>query len=175
MPGPDYFSPVPPTSRADLTSLPPLREYDLVIADPASFVADAGSEGPVTLRLPAREFVLDLEPVPDPVAEGARTFVKNESGTFAAALPLMWFFEGTVAGNPESSASFTVDGDAILGTIRCGARSLVVDQAGTVGVDGEQKIVHVVYDERDVIPARGLNWFINPSVSLIDVMRAMKA
>ncbi|MFY1645390.1 hypothetical protein ACK11Z_16790, partial [Methanoculleus bourgensis] len=30
--------------------------------------------------------------------------------------------------------------------------SLVIAQAGTVGIDGEQRIVHVIYDERDVIP-----------------------
>ncbi len=169
---PAYFSPVPPAGGANLTSLPPLRKYDLVTADPAAFVADAGSGGPVTLRLPGGEFVLDLEPVPGPVAEGARAFVKNESGTFEVALPSTWRFEGSVAGEPGSLASFTVGSDVILGTVRCGSTSLVIGQAGTVEVGGEQKIVHVVYDERDVMPARGLHWFINPSVSLIDVMRA---
>ncbi len=149
---PAYFGPVPPTSRANLTSLPPLREYDLVIADPVSFVADAGSGSPVTLRLPGREFVLDLEPVPGPVAEDARAFVKNESGTFAVALPSTWRFEGTVAGEPGSSAAFTVGDGVILGTIRCGATSLAIGQAGTVEVGGEQKVVHIIYDERDVIP-----------------------
>jgi Reprolysin family propeptide. len=159
---PAYFSPVPTAGEVNLTSLPPLREYDLVIADPASFVADAGSGSLVALHLPGREFVLDLELVPAPVAEGARAFVKNESGTFEVAPPRIWFFEGIVAGEPGSSASFTVGDGVILGTIRCGATSLVIDQAGTVEVDGEQKIVHVVYDEQDVMPARGLHWFINP-------------
>lgn len=152
MTDPAYFSPVPPASRPNLTSLPPLRKYDLVIADPVSFVADAGLGGPVTLRLPGREFVLDLEPVPGPVAEDARAFVKNESGTFAVALPSTWRFEGTVAGEPGSSAAFTVGTDVILGTVRCGSTSLVIGQAGTADVDGERRIVHVIYDERDVIP-----------------------
>jgi len=149
---PAYFSPVPPASRANLTSLPPLRNYDLVTADPAAFVVDAGSGCPVTLRLPGREFVLDIEPVPGPVAEGARAFVKNESGTFAAALPRIWSFGGTVAGKPGSSASFTVGDDVILGTIKSNTTSLVIAQAGTVEIGGEQRIVHVIYDERDVIP-----------------------
>ncbi|MDD3858476.1 MAG: hypothetical protein PHP43_10580, partial [Methanoculleus sp.] len=135
----------------------------------------AGLGGPVTLRLPGREFVLDLEPVPGPVAEDARAFVKNESGTFAVALPSTWRFEGTVAGEPGSSAAFTVGTDVILGTVRCGSTSLVIDQAGTVEVGGEQKIVHAIYDERDVISACGLSRLINPSVSLIDVMRTLKA
>ena len=172
---PAYFGPVPPTSRANLTSLPPLREYDLVTADPAAFVADAGSGGPVTLRLPGGEFVLDLEPVPGPVAEGTRAFVKNESGTFEVAPLRIWFFEGIVAGEPGSSASFTVGDGVILGTIRCGATSLAIGQAGTVEVSGEQKVVHIIYDERDVISACGLSGLINPSVTLIDVMRAVKA
>ncbi|KUK60716.1 MAG: Peptidase M12B [Methanoculleus marisnigri] len=93
---PAYFSPVPTAGEVNLTSLPPLREYDLVIADPASFVADAGSGSLVALHLPGREFVLDLELVPAPVAEGARAFVKNESGTFEVAPPRIWFFEGIV-------------------------------------------------------------------------------
>ena len=152
MTDPAYFSPVPPTGEANLTNHPPLRKYDLVTADPAAFVADAGSGSPVTLRLPGGEFVLDLEPVPGPVAEGARAFVRNESGTFEVALPSTWRFEGTVAGKPGSSAAFTVGSDVILGTVRCGSTSLVIDQAGTVEVGGEQKIVHVIYDERDVIP-----------------------
>ena len=96
--------------------------------------------------------MLDNFPVPGPVAEGARAFVKNESGTFAAALPRIWFFEGTVAGEPGSSASFSVGGGVILGTVRCGTTSLVIAQAGTVEIDGVQKIVHVIYDERDIIP-----------------------
>jgi len=149
---PAYFGPVPPTSRANLTSLPPLREYDLVIADPVSFVADAGSGSPVALHLPGRKFVLDLEPVPGPVAGDARAFVKNESGTFEVALPSTWRFEGTVAGEPGSSASFMVGDGVILGTVRCGATSLAIGQAGTADVDGERRIVHVIYDERDVIP-----------------------
>jgi len=152
MTDPAYFSPVPTAGGANLTSLPPLRKYDLVTADPAAFVADAGLGGPVTLRLPGREFVLDLEPVPGPVAEDARAFVKNESGTFAVALPSTWRFEGTVAGEPGSSAAFTVGDGVILGTVRCGSTSLVIDQAGTVEVGGEQKVVHIIYDERDVIP-----------------------
>lgn len=171
MTDPAYFSPVPPASRPNLTSLPPLRKYDLVTADPAAFVADAGLGGPVTLRLPGREFVLDLEPVPGPVAEDARAFVKNESGTFAVALPSTWRFEGTVAGEPGSSAAFTVGTDVILGTVRCGSTSLVIDQAGTVEVGGEQKIVHVIYDERDVVSACSLNRFMSPAWSLIDAVR----
>jgi hypothetical protein len=149
---PAYFSPVPSTGEVNLTNLPPLRNYDLVTADPGAFIADAGSGSPVTLRLRGQEFMLDLEPVPGPVAEGARAFVKNESGTFAASLPHVWRFEGTVAGEPGSSAAFTVGDDVILGTIRYGTTSVVIAQAGTVGIDGEQKVVHVVYDERDVIP-----------------------
>ncbi|MCM2465190.1 hypothetical protein [Methanoculleus oceani] len=172
MTDPVYFSPVPTAGGMNLTNLPPLRKYDLVTADPAAFVADAGSGGLVTLRLPGREFVLGLEPVPGPVAEGARAFVKNESGTFAAALPQMRFFEGAVAGEPGSSASFTVGGDVILGTVRCGATSLVIDQAGTVEVGGEQKIVHVIYDERDVISACGLSRLASLAGGLIDAMRA---
>jgi hypothetical protein len=152
MTDPVYFSPVPTAGGANLTSLPPLRKYDLVTADPAAFVADAGSGGPVTLRLPGGEFVLDLEPVPGPVAEGTRAFVKNESGTFEVALPSTWRFEGTVAGKPGSLTSFTVGSDVILGTVRCGSTSLVIGQAGTVEVGGEQKVVHIIYDERDVIP-----------------------
>ncbi len=149
---PAYFSPVPSAGEVNLTNLPPLRKYDLVTADPAAFVAGAGSGSRVTLRLPDREFVLDLEPVPGPVAEGARAFVKNESGTFEVALPHMWRFEGTVVGDPGSSASFTVGGDAILGTIRCGPTLLVIGQAGTAEIDGEQRVVHVIYDERDITP-----------------------
>ena len=149
---PGYFSPVPQAGKVNLTNLPPLRNYDLVTADPAAFVADAGSGSPVTLRLPGREFVLDLKPVPGPVAEGARAFVKNESGTFAVALPRIWSFEGMIAGEPGSSASFTVGDDVILGTIKSNTTSLVIAQAGTVEIDGVQRIVHVIYDERDVIP-----------------------
>lgn len=149
---PAYFSPVPPTSRANLTNLPPLRKYDLATADPAAFIADAGSGSPVTLRLSGRDFVLDLESVPGPVAEGARAFVKNESGTIALALPRIWSFEGTIAGEPGSFASFTVGDDVILGTIKSNTTLLVIAQAGTVEIDGEQKIVHVIYDERDVVP-----------------------
>jgi len=85
---PGYFTPVPQAGEVNLTNLPPLRNYDLVTADPGAFVADVGSGSPVTLRLSGQEFVLDLEPVPGPVAEGARAFVKNESGTFAVALPV---------------------------------------------------------------------------------------
>ncbi len=168
--GPDYFSLVPAAGEVSLTALPPLREYDLVTADPAAFVADAGSGSPVTLRLPGREFVLDLEPVPGPVAEGARAFVRNESGTFAVSLPQMWFIEGTVAGSPESSVSFTVGDDVILGTIRCNAASVVIGQAGTGEIDGEKEIVHVVYDERDIAPACGLNRLSSRVKILIDVM-----
>ncbi|MFA7198228.1 MAG: hypothetical protein WC093_02960 [Methanoculleus sp.] len=152
MTDPAYFSPVPTAGGVNLTSLPPLRKYDLVTADPAAFVVDAGSGSPVTLRLPGGEFVLDLEPVPGPVAEGARAFVRNELGTFAVALPSTWRFEGTVAGEPGSFASFTVDDNVILGTIKSNTTSLVIAQAGTVEIDGEQRIVHVIYDERDVIP-----------------------
>jgi hypothetical protein len=170
---PAYFSTVPPGCAVNLTNLPPLREYALVTADPGAFVADAGSGRAVTLRLPGREFVLDLEPVPGPVAEGAQVFVKNESGTFAAVLPRMWSFAGTVAGNPESFASFTVDGEVILGTIRCGATSLVIDQAGIVETGGGRKVVHVVYDERDVVPpACGLNRFVVSAKSLVDGLRS---
>ncbi|MDK2990036.1 MAG: hypothetical protein PWR16_1565 [Methanoculleus sp.] len=169
---PVYFSPVPTVGGANLTNLPPLRDYDLVTADPAAFVADAGSGSPVTLRLPGWEFVLDLEPVPAPVAEGARAFVKNESGTFAVALPHTWRFEGMVADEPGSSAAFTVGSDVILGTVRCGATSLVIGQAGTVEVGGEQKIVHVIYDERDVVSACGLNRLAGLAGSLIDAMQA---
>lgn len=172
MTGPAYFSPIPTAGEVNLTSLPPLRKYDLVTADPAAFVADAGSGSAVTLRLPGREFVLDLELVPGPVAEDARAFVKNESGTFAVALPRIWRFEGTVAGEPGSSAAFTVGSDVILGTIRCGATSLVIDQAGTVEVGGEQKVVHVIYDERDVVSACGLNRLSSLAGGLIDAMRA---
>lgn len=167
---PAYFTPIPPTGEVNLTSLPPLREYDLVTADPAAFVAAAGSGSPVTLRLRNREFVLDLEPVPGPVAEGVRAFVKNESGTFETTPPPIWFFEGTITGDPESSASFTVDGEVILGTIRCSVTSLVIGQAGTVEIGGERRIVHVIYKERDVIPVRGLNWFVGSVKSLMDVM-----
>ncbi len=167
---PAYFSPVPPTSRANLTVLPPLRRYDLVTADPEAFVAAAGSGGPVTLRLPGREFVLDLEPVPGPVAEGARAFVKNESGTFEVAPPRIWFFSGTIAGESGSFASFTVGGEVILGAIRSNATSLIIGQAGTVEVGGEQKVVHVVYDERDVAPACGLNRLSSQVKILIDAM-----
>lgn len=149
---PAYFTPVPPAGEVNLTNLPPLRRYDLMTADPAAFVAAAGSGSPMTLRLPGREFVLNLESVPGPVAEGARAFVKNESGTFAVALPRISSFEGTVAGEPGSSASFTVGSDVILGTIKSNTTSLVIAQAGTVEIDGEQKVVHVIYDERDVIP-----------------------
>ena len=149
MTGPAYFSPIPTAGEVNLTSLPPLRNYDLVTADPAAFVADAGS-----------------------VAEDARAFVKNESGTFAVALPRIWRFEGTVAGEPGSSAAFTVGSDVILGTIRCGATSLVIDQAGTVEVGGEQKVVHVIYDERDVVSACGLNRLSSLAGGLIDAMRA---
>lgn len=149
---PAYFSPVPSAGEVNLTNLPPLRKYDLMTADPAAFAAGTGSGSPVTLRLPDREFVLDLEPVPGPVAEGARAFVKNESGTFEVALPHIWRFEGTVVGEPGSSASFTVGGDAILGTIRCGSTLLVISQAGTIEIDGEQRVVHVIYDERDITP-----------------------
>ncbi|MCE5338180.1 MAG: hypothetical protein LLF90_05785 [Methanomicrobiaceae archaeon] len=149
---PAYFSPVPPTGEVNLTNLPPLRNYDLATADPGAFVADAGSGSPVTLCLSGRDFVLDLEPVPGPVAEGAQAFVKNESGTIALALPRIWSFEGTVAGEPGSFASFTVGDDVILGTIKSNTTSLVIAQAGTVEIDGVQRIVHVIYDERDVIP-----------------------
>ena len=166
---PAYFSPVQPTGEVNLTNLPPLRNYDLVTAAPAAFVADAGSGSPVTLRLPGREFVLDLEPMPGPVADDARAFVKNESGTFEVAPPRMWFFEGTVAGEPGSSAAFTVGGDVILGTVRCGSTSLVIEQAGTVEVGGEHKVVHVVYDERDDA-LRGLHRLAGPVKSLMDVM-----
>jgi hypothetical protein len=152
MTDPAYFTPVPPAGEMNLTNLPPLRNYDLVTADPGAFVADAGSGSPVTLRLSGREFVLDLKPVPGPVAEGARAFVKNESGTFAVALPRIWSFEGMIAGEPGSSASFTVGDDVILGTIKSNTTSLVIAQAGTVEIDGVQRIVHVIYDERDVIP-----------------------
>jgi len=149
---PGYFTPVPQAGEVNLTNLPPLRNYDLVTADPGAFVADVGSGSPVTLRLSGREFVLDLKPVPGPVAEGARAFVKNESGTFAVALPRIWSFEGMIAGEPGSSASFTVGDDVILGTIKSNTTSLVIAQAGTVEIDGVQRIVHVIYDERDVIP-----------------------
>ena len=149
---PAYFGPVPQAGKVNLTNLPPLWNYDLVTADPAAFVADVGSGSPLTLRLSGQEFVLDLEPVPGPVAEGARAFVKNESGTFALALPRISSFEGTVAGEPGSFASFTVGDDVILGTIKSNTTSLVIAQAGTIEIDGEQRIVHVVYDERDVIP-----------------------
>ena len=175
MTDPAYFSPVPTAGEVNLTNLPPLRKYDLVTADPAAFVADAGSGNPVTLRLPGGEFVLDLEPVPGPVAEDARAFVRNESGTFEVALPRTWRFEGTVTGEPGSSAAFTAGSDVILGTIRCGSTSLVIAQAGMVEVGGEQKVVHIIYDERDVISACGLSGLINPSVTLIDVMGALKA
>lgn len=176
MTDPAYFSPVPPTGEVNLTSLPPLRNYDLVTAAPAAFVADAGSGSPVTLRLPGREFVLDLEPMPGPVADDARAFVKNESGTFETAPPPIWFFEGTVAGDLESFASFTVGGDMILGTIRTSTTSFVIGQAGTVDIDGEQKVVHVVHDERDIIPevwspARGLGRLANLVMGLIDAVR----
>lgn len=171
---PAYFSPVPPASRPNLTSLPPLRKYDLVTAAPAAFVADAGSGSPVVLRLPGREFVLDLEPVAGPVAESALAFVKNESGTFSVALPRTWRFEGMVAGESGSSASFTVGSDVILGTVRCGSTSLIIDQAGTVEIDGKQRVVHVVYDERDVIPATGpgLHRLVSLATSLIGAMRS---
>ncbi len=149
---PAYFGPVPQAGEVNLTNLPPLWNYDLVTADPGAFVADVGSGSPVTLRLSGREFVLDLKPVPGPVAEGARAFVKNESGTFAVALPRIWSFEGMIAGEPGSSASFTVGDDVILGTIKSNTTSLVIAQAGTVEIDGVQRIVHVIYDERDVIP-----------------------
>ena len=169
---PAYFSPIPTPGEVNLTSFPLLWNYDLVTADPAAFVADAGSGSPVTLRLPGREFVLDLEPVQGPVAEDARAFVKNESGTFEVALPRTWRFEGAVAGEPGSSAAFTVGGGVILGTVRCGSTSLVIDQAGTVEVGGEQKIVHVVYDERDVVSASGLNRLSGLAGGLIGAMRA---
>ncbi|MCK9307120.1 MAG: hypothetical protein M0P17_06275 [Methanoculleus sp.] len=107
--------------------------------------------------------------------EDARAFIKNESGTFEVAPPRIWFFEGTVAGEPGSSAAFTAGSDVILGTIRCGSTSLVIAQAGMVEVGGEQKVVHIIYDERDVISACGLSGLINPSVTLIDVMGALKA
>ncbi|WP_243669117.1 hypothetical protein [Methanoculleus chikugoensis] len=92
--------------------------------------------------------------MPGPVAGNARAFVKNESGTFEVAPLRIWFFEGgIVAGEPGSSASFMVGDGVILGTIRCGATSLAIGQAGTVEVGGgEQKVVHIIYDERDVIP-----------------------
>jgi len=166
---PAYFSPVQPTSEVNLTNLPPLRNYGFVTAAPAAFVADAGSGSPVTLQLPGREFVLDLEPVPGPVAEGARAFVRNETGTFEVALPCMWFFEGTVAGEPESSASFTVGTDVILGMVRYGSTSLVIEQVGTVGVGGEPKVVHVVYDEGDGA-SRGLHRLAGPVKSLMGIM-----
>ncbi|NLB01514.1 MAG: hypothetical protein GX837_11280 [Methanomicrobiales archaeon] len=167
--GPEYFAPVPPAPRSNLTNLPPLRNYDLVTAPPAALVADAGSESPVTLRLPGREFVLDLEPVPGPIVEGARAFVKNETGTFEVAPPRMWFFEGTVAGDPGRSAAFTVGGDMILGTVRCGPTSLVIEQVGTVEIGGEQKVVHVVYNGRDDV-FRGLHRLAGPAKSLMDIM-----
>ncbi len=137
---PGYFTPVPQAGKVNLTNLPPLWNYDLVTADPAAFVADVGSGSPPTLRLPGQGFVLDLEPVPGPVAEGARAFVKNESGTFALALPRISSFEGTVAGEPGSFASFTVGDDVILGTIKSNTTSLVIAQAGTIEIDGEQTV-----------------------------------
>lgn len=133
------------------TNLPPAQDYELMTADPSLFMADAGSGKSVAVDLLGKEYLLDLKPVPAPVATDAKCIVVNESGTFITDPPLIKCYAGTVSGDPESYVFFTVDSEVILGTIRTGDVSYVIEQVGLVEVGGKRQIVHAIYDDSSVI------------------------
>jgi len=152
--GTAYFSSIQLSDKGDkvhLTNLPPAQEYELVTVNPSLFAADAGSGRPVAVDILGKEYLLDLKPVPAPIAEGAKCIVINESGTFTADSPRIQCYSGTFTGDPESYAFFTVDNEVILGTIRHGNNSYTIEQVGTTEVDGVRKVVHAVYNGSSVI------------------------
>lgn len=148
-----YFSKIQPSEEVDgvhFTNLPLSQEYELVTVNPSLFAADASSGKSVAVNLLGKEYLLDLEPVPAPVAKDAKCVVVNESGTFILDPPLIECYVGTVSGDPESYAFFTVDNEVILGTIRTGDVSYVIEQVGIVGVGSERRVVHAIYDDYSV-------------------------
>lgn len=148
-----YFSKIQPSEEVDgvhFTNLPLSQEYELVTVIPSLFAADASSGKSVAVNLLGKEYLLDLEPVPAPVAKDAKCVVVNESGTFILDPPLIECYVGTVSGDPESYAFFTVDNEVILGTIRTGDVSYVIEQVGIVGVGSERRVVHAIYDDYSV-------------------------
>ncbi len=152
-----YFSNIQPSEEGNevhFTNLPPARKYDLVTVNPSLFAADADSGEPVVVSILGEEYLLDLEPVPAPIAEDAKCIVVNKSGTFTTDCPRIQCYKGTVVGDSESYAFFTVDDKVILGTIRYCNNSYAIDQVGTVEVDGKQKVVHAIYDSNSVIDVK---------------------
>jgi len=143
-----YFSNLPPSEGVNavrFTNLPPAQEYKLVTANPLLFAADADSGKPVAVSLLGKEYLLDLKSVPAPIAEDAKCIMVNESGTFTTGVPLIKCYAGTVSGDPESYAFFTVDNEVILGTVRTGNLSYVIDQVGIVEAGSKRQIVHAIY------------------------------
>lgn len=148
-----YFSNLPPSEGVNavrFTNLPPAQEYKLVTANPLLFAADADSGKPVAVSLLGKEYLLDLKSVPAPIAEDAKCILVDESGTFTTGVPLIKCYAGTVSGDPESYAFFTVDNEVILGTVRTGNLSYVIDQVGIVEAGSKRQIVHAIYDGSSV-------------------------
>jgi len=141
-------------SRVHLTNLPPAQEYELVTVNPSLFAADAGSGRPVAVDILGKEYLLDLKQVPAPIAEDAKCIVVNESGIFTTDLPWIQCYSGTLTGDPESYAFFTVGNEVILGTIRHGNNSYAIDQVGTTKVGGVRKVVHAIYNGSSVIDVK---------------------
>jgi len=140
--------------KVHLTNLPPAQEYELVTVNPSLFAADAGSGRPVAVDILGKEYLLDLKQVPAPIAEDAKCIVVNESGTFTADFPWIQCYSGTLTGDPESYAFFTVGDGVILGTIRQGNNSYTIDQVGTTEVGGVRKVVHAIYNGSTVIDVK---------------------
>ena len=156
--GTAYFSSMQLSDKGDkvhLTNLPPAQEYELVTVNPSLFAADAGSGRPVAVDILGKEYLLDLKQVPAPIAEDAKCIVVNESGTFTTDLPWIQCYSGTLTGDPESYAFFTVGHEVILGTIRHGNNSYAIDQVGTTEVGGVRKVVHAIYNGSSVIDVKG--------------------
>jgi len=152
--GVGYFNNIQLSKGADemhLTNLPLAQNYELVTVNPSLFATDADSDKLAAVDILGKEYLLELEPVSAPVAEDAKYIVINESGTFTLDPPYIQCYKGTVAGEPESYAFFTVDNQVILGTIRMGNMSYTIDQVGTVEVGGKRRIVHAIYDDNSVI------------------------
>jgi len=152
-----YFSSVQLSKQGNevrLTNLPPAQEYELVTVNPFFFAADAGSGKPVAVDILGEEYLLDLKPVPAPITEDAKCIVVNESGTFTIDFPWVQCYSGTLIGDPESYAFFTVGDEVILGTIRYGNNSYTIDQVGTTEVGDVRKILHAIYNGSSVIDVK---------------------
>ncbi len=149
-----YLSKIQPSEEVNgvyFTNLPPTQDYELVTVNPSLFAADADPGESVAMSLLGKEYLLDLKPVPAPVAKDAKCVAVNESGTFTTDPSLIKCYTGTVSGDPESYVFFTVDSEVILGTIRTGDVSLVIEQVGIVEVGSERHIVHAIYDDCSVV------------------------